>query len=164
MKPPTHDLLKRPKSDLEDFAPSGSFTKGQLHDKIMDTPLDDPTFGTLQIDPVRAMPRATRKVWASVPRALYASITQNATVSEFINEAVLSLNKIQEVVDAGFRLVDLRAELGGDNITMGAAIPAEQALLLQRAVTHTKAHYPRANVNFLVGGCVMLLSEERRYV
>lgn len=142
-----------------------------------ETPKDDPPkpvptnvskaiseeFGEIEVDMSLFSSAHMQKVWTSIPRSLHTSIIQNGKPTEFLKDSMVYLNKLQDVIAAARRLELLR-QSEGKPLTVSGYVPDEDADKLTRAETFLSKNLYKSSKAFVVGGCVMLLAEDRQLV
>jgi hypothetical protein len=86
--------------------------------------------------------------------------------SGFINLAVEKFLRthLNQVVEAGYRLADLRVSQAEDSRTISARSPITLVVDVDEAVKYVTHNLERVSAAFVVGGCVMLLAEEQGLV
>jgi hypothetical protein len=125
-------------------------------------------FGPLTVDLAKAKRREPKGLLTTtVPSPLHVRLMQREDgPSGFINLAVEKFLRthLNQVVEAGYRLADLRVSQAEDSRTISARSPITLVVDVDEAVKYVTHNLERVSAAFVVGGCVMLLAEEQGLV
>jgi hypothetical protein len=121
-------------------------------------------FGPITVDLAKAKKRVPKGLLTtSVPSLLHSRLMQQEEgPSGFINNAVMKYLRadLNKVVEAGYRLAELRAAAAEGSQTISARIAMTHVADADEAARYVTRSLEKVSASFIVGGCVMLLAEE----